>query len=157
MSAVNKSIYTSFFTDKEGNIVSIKQNNEQNQISSLNYTVQLKYLPEEFNRVVVVNKDSGEVLHEVNNLSALEQGMYYVDYNTGVVSFSSEDAGKVCLFNYYGLGYELISCARIFDQSALESNGVIRTIQDIINGGQSALDYLNTVGDGVALINNLKT
>lgn len=156
MATVNKSIFTHYFTDSEGNIVSVKKRDEENQISSLNFTVQLEAIPDEFNRVTVIRKDTGEVLHEVNSPVGLTQGNFYVDYQTGKVTFSSEDGGKVGLFNYYAQGYELISCARIFDQTAYEQNDVIVTIQELIDAGRKGIDYLNSVGQGDALIQQLQ-
>lgn len=156
MATINKGILTKFYTDAEGNVVSVKVNKEQRSISSINYVVTLEGIPEEFNRVICVNKDTGEVYTEVNSLSALQEGCFYVDYQLGKVYFNSTEAGKVVLFNYYSQGYELISSTRVFDETAYRENDIVKTLQDIIDGGQRALDYLNTVGDGSALVQQLQ-
>ena len=51
MATVNKGILTKFYTDSDGNVISIKVNKEQSQISPINYTVQLDGIPEEFKQV----------------------------------------------------------------------------------------------------------
>ena len=104
MASINKGIFTQFFTDLEGNVISVKVNNEQSQISPINYTVQLDGIPEEFNRVICVNKETGQLFTEVNSLSALQEGCFYVDYQLGKVYFDSIDRGKIVLFNYYSQG-----------------------------------------------------
>src|SRR5574344_1338623 len=156
MATINKGILTKFYTDAEGNVISVKVNREQRSISSINYVVTLEGIPEEFNRVICVNKDTGDVYTEVNSLSALQEGCFYVDYQLGKVYFDSIDSGKIVLFNYYSQGYQLLSSSRVYDEQTLESDGIIRTIQDIIEGGQRALDYLNSIGDGSALVQQLK-
>lgn len=156
MATINKGILTKFYTDAEGNVISVKVNREQRSISSINYVVTLEGIPEEFNRVICVNKDTGDVYTEVNSLSALQEGCFYVDYQLGKVYFNSTEAGKVVLFNYYSQGYELISSTRVFDETTYRENDIVRTLQDIIDGGQRALDYLNSIGDGSALVQQLK-
>lgn len=156
MATVNKGILTKFYTDSDGNVISIKVNREQSQVSSINYVITLEGIPEEFNRVTCINKNTGDVYTEVNSLSALQEGCFYVDYQLGKVYFNSTEAGKVVLFNYYSQGYELISSTRVFDETAYRENDIVRTLQDIIDGGQRALDYLNTVGDGSALVQQLQ-
>lgn len=156
MATINKGILTKFYTDAEGNVISVKVNREQRSVSSINYVVTLEGIPEEFNRVICINKDTGDVYTEVNSLSALQEGCFYVDYQLGKVYFNSTEAGKVVLFNYYSQGYELISSTRVFDETAYRENDIVKTLQDIIDGGQRALDYLNTVGDGSALVQQLQ-
>lgn len=156
MATVNKGILTRFYTDADGNVISIKVNNEQKSISSINYTITLDGIPEEFNRVICVSKNTGEILTEVNSLSALQEGCFYVDYQLGKVYFNSTEAGKVVLFSYYSQGYELISSSRVFDESAYEENNIIKTIQDIIDAGRKGLDYLENIGQGDALVQQLK-
>jgi hypothetical protein len=155
MASINKSIWTTYFTDDEGNIVSVRQIDEEVQISPINYTVQLKYIPEEFNRVVCLKKN-GEVMHEVNDISSLDQDCFCVDYNTGKCTFSSKNGGEIGIFNYYGLGYELISCARVFDQNSLEGDSTVKTLQDIIDAGREGIEYLETIGDATILIGQLQ-
>src|SRR5574344_844296 len=156
MATVNKGILTKFYTDADGNVISIKVNREQSQVSSINYVVTLEGIPEEFNRVTCINKDTGDVYTEVNSLSALQEGCFYVDYQLGKVYFNSTEAGKVVLFSYYSQGYELISSSRVFDESAYEENNIIKTIQDIIDAGRKGLDYLENIGQGDALVQQLK-
>ena len=55
MATINKGILTKFYTDAEGNVISVKVNREQRSISSINYVVTLEGIPEEFNRVICVN------------------------------------------------------------------------------------------------------
>lgn len=156
MATINKSILSQFFVDADGNVISIKINDEQQQVSSINYTITLGGIPEEFNRVICINKGTGEIFTEVNSLSALESGCFYVDYQLGKVYFDSSDAGKVVLFSYYSQGYEMISSERIFDQTAYDENKIITTIQDIIDTGRAGIDYLNSIGDASVLIKQLE-
>ena len=156
MATVNKGILTKFYTDSDGNVISIKVNREQRSISSINYVVTLEGIPEEFNRVICVNKDTGDVYTEVNSLSALQEGCFYVDYQLGKVYFNSTEAGKVVLFNYYSQGYELISTTRIFDETAYRENDIVKTLQDIIDAGRKGLDYLENIGQGDTLVTQLQ-
>ena len=156
MATINKGILTKFYTDAEGNVISVKVNREQRSISSINYVVTLEGIPEEFNRVICVNKDTGDVYTEVNSLSALQEGCFYVDYQLGKVYFNSTEAGKVVLFNYYSQGYELISTTRIFDETAYRENDIVKTLQDIIDAGRKGLDYLDNIGQGDTLVQQLK-
>ena len=156
MATVNKGILTKFYTDSDGNVISIKVNREQRSISSINYVVTLEGIPEEFNRVICVNKDTGDVYTEVNSLSALQEGCFYVDYQLGKVYFNSTEAGKVVLFNYYSQGYELISTTRVFDETAYRENDIVRTLQDIIDAGRKGLDYLENIGQGDTLVTQLQ-
>ena len=153
--SINKSIWTSYFTDEDGQIISVRQLNEEIKVSPLNFTVQLQYLPEEFNRVTCLKKD-GTALHEVNDITSLSEGCFYVDYNTGRCTFSSDVSGEVCIFNYYGIGYELLSASRIFDQASLEADNIVKTLQDIIDAGREGLDYLQSVGDASILLSQLQ-
>ena len=156
MATINKGILTKFYTDAEGNVISVKVNREQRSISSINYVVTLEGIPEEFNRVICVNKDTGDVYTEVNSLSALQEGCFYVDYQLGKVYFNSTEAGKVVLFNYYSQGYELISTTRIFDETAYRENDIVKTLQDIIDAGRKGLDYLENIGQGDTLVAQLQ-
>ena len=156
MATINKGILTKFYTDAEGNVISVKVNREQRSISSINYVVTLEGIPEEFNRVICVNKDTGDVYTEVNSLSALQEGCFYVDYQLGKVYFNSTEAGKVVLFNYYSQGYELISTTRIFDETAYRENDIVKTLQDIIDAGRKGLDYLENIGQGDTLVTQLQ-
>lgn len=156
MATVNKGILTKFYTDSDGNVISIKVNREQSQVSSINYVVTLEGIPEQFNRVTCINKNTGDVYTEVNSLSALQEGCFYVDYQLGKVYFNSTEAGKVVLFNYYSQGYELISTTRVFDETAYRESDIVRTLQDIIDAGRKGLDYLDNVGQGDALVAQLK-
>ena len=156
MATVNKGILTKFYTDSDGNVISIKVNREQSQVSSINYVITLEGIPEEFNRVTCINKDTGDVYTEVNSLSALQEGCFYVDYQLGKVYFNSTEAGKVVLFNYYSQGYELISTTRIFDETAYRENDIVKTLQDIIDAGRKGLDYLENIGQGDTLVTQLQ-
>ena len=156
MATVNKGILTKFYTDSDGNVISIKVNREQSQVSSINYVVTLEGIPEEFNRVTCINKDTGDVYTEVNSLSALQEGCFYVDYQLGKVYFNSTEAGKVVLFNYYSQGYELISTTRVFDETAYRESDIIKTLQDIIDAGRKGLDYLENIGQGDTLVTQLQ-
>lgn len=156
MATVNKGILTKFYTDSDGNVISIKVNREQSQVSSINYVVTLEGIPEEFNRVTCINKDTGDVYTEVNSLSALQEGCFYVDYQLGKVYFNSTEAGKVVLFNYYSQGYELISTTRVFDETAYRESDIVKTLQDIIDAGRKGLDYLENIGQGDTLVAQLQ-
>ena len=156
MATINKGILTKFYTDAEGNVISVKVNREQRSISSINYVVTLEGIPEEFNRVICINKNTGDVYTEVNSLSALQEGCFYVDYQLGKVYFNSTEAGKVVLFNYYSQGYELISTTRVFDETAYRESDIVRTLQDIIDAGRKGLDYLENIGQGDTLVAQLQ-
>ncbi|WP_291626000.1 hypothetical protein [Clostridium sp.] len=156
MATVNKGILTKFYTDSDGNVISIKVDREQSQVSSINYVVTLEGIPEEFNRVTCINKNTGDVYTEVNSLSALQEGCFYVDYQLGKVYFNSTEAGKVVLFNYYSQGYELISTTRVFDETAYRESDIVKTLQDIIDAGRKGLDYLENIGQGDTLVTQLQ-
>lgn len=156
MATVNKGILTKFYTDSDGNVISIKVNREQSQVSSINYVVTLEGIPEEFNRVTCINKNTGDVYTEVNSLSALQEGCFYVDYQLGKVYFNNTEAGKVVLFNYYSQGYELISTTRVFDETAYRESDIVKTLQDIIDAGRKGLDYLENIGQGDTLVTQLQ-
>ena len=69
--------------DEYGNPISIKVDKEEKQVS-VHGTIQLEYVPDEYNRVVILNEDNTQMT-EVFNRDEIKPNTYYVDYNNGVV------------------------------------------------------------------------
>lgn len=120
---------------------------ESHQI--VNNKVILSELPSEFSRVLVSGNNITWI--ETTN-SSPQQGQYYVDYTTGVVTFNSVDNGLTLQFSFKGRGLQFFPISRIWTQ---ENNGeVLETLQDVIDitnqvreNAQLVADTLTFIGD----------
>ena len=141
--------------DEKGNPTSVYIEGEQVQTSPLHYCVQLKQIPKK-NKGLVVLDDTNNELSEVNKMSKITPTSYYVDYNNGVVYFHPTKAGKVFIFNYYGIGFKLISASRVFLEHNVNGQTIRETLQEIIDRGRECIDALNTIGNAIELLKRIE-
>lgn len=151
----DKTLLLHYNVDSEGNPTSIKIDNEQKKISSVHYAVQLHQVPDEAHRMVVVD-DLGNELIEVYNMDEIKENNYYINYTSSVVWFHPSKAGKTFIFNYHGLGIELIGASRIYDESSINGQFIVKTIQEIIDKGRECIEALSTIGDAVKLLQRIE-
>lgn len=141
--------------DEYGNPISIKVDKEEKQVS-VHGTIQLEYVPDEYNRVVILNEDNTQMT-EVFNRDEIKPNTYYVDYNNGVVYLDKSQFGKTKIYNYYKKGLQLIGCSRIYDEHDVSGKHVVLTLQEIIDAGREALRFLLDIGDAKKVIELLES
>lgn len=141
--------------DEYGNPISIKVDKEEKQVS-VHGTIQLEYVPDEYNRVVILNEDNTQMT-EVFNRDEIKPNTYYVDYNNGVVYLDKSQFGKTKIYNYYKKGLQLIGCSRIYDEHDISGKHVVLTLQEIIDAGREALRFLLDIGDAKKVIELLES
>lgn len=141
--------------DENGEPKSIDINGEQNQISSIHYSVQLKQRPDEKNNLVVID-DLNNTLSQVEDMEDITENTYYVDYHNALVYFHRSKAGKTFVFNYWGVGYELIGASRVYDEHDVNGQTVVKTLQEIIDRGRECIDALNTIGNAIELLKRIE-
>lgn len=140
--------------DEYGNPISIKVDKEEKQVS-VHGTIQLEYVPDEYNRVVVLNEDDTQMT-EVFNRDEIKPNTYYVDYNNGVVYLDKSQFGKTKIYNYYKKGIQLIGCSRIYDEHDTMGKNVVMTLQEMIDKGKEAIRILIDLGDAYHIITRLE-
>lgn len=141
--------------DEYGNPISIKVDKEEKQVS-VHGTIQLEYVPDEYNRVVMLNEDNAQMT-EVFNRDEIKPNTYYIDYNNGVAYLDKSQFGKTKIYNYYKKGLQLIGCSRIYDEHDISGKHVVLTLQEIIDAGREALRFLLDIGDAKKVIELLES
>lgn len=141
--------------DEYGNPISIKVDKEEKQVS-VHGTIQLEYVPDEYNKVIILNEDNTQMT-EVFNRDEIKPNTYYVDYNNGVVYLDKSQFGKTKIYNYYNKGIQLIGCSRIYDEHDISGKHVVLTLQEIIDAGREALRFLLDIGDAKKVIELLES
>lgn len=151
----DKTLIMKYNIDSQGNTMAVKIDNEQKQISPIHYCVQLSQVPDEQYRMIVMDDTNNELI-EVFNIDEIKENNYYINYTSSVVYFHPSKASKVCIFNYYGLGIELVSASRIYDESSINGQFIVKTIQEIIDKGRECIEALSTIGDAVKLLQRIE-
>lgn len=151
----DKTLLLHYNVDSQGNTMAVKIDNENKQVSPVHYAVQLQQVPDEQHRMVVIDDKSNELI-EVFNMDEVGENNYYINYTSSVVYFHPTKAGKTFIFNYHGLGIELIGASRIYDESSLNGKFIVRTLQEIIDKGRECIDALSTIGDAVKLLKRIE-
>lgn len=98
----------------------------------------LREIPNKFEKVNVEDS-SGNSLYEVERYPQTSSE-YKVDYETGVVNFSSDNNNNEFVFSYQGIGISLININRIFTE--YEGDTVLSTLEDNIKGSLETLNEL---------------
>lgn len=140
--------------DEYGNPISIKVDKEEKQVS-VHGTIQLEYVPDEYNRVVMLNEDNAQMT-EVFNRDEIKPNTYYIDYNNGVAYLDKSQFGKTKIYNYYKKGLQLIGCSRIYDEHDTMGKNVVMTLQEMIDKGKEAIRILIDFGDAYHIITRLE-
>lgn len=122
---------------------------ETKQIFAEESVVVLKQVPDELYRVKI------QGYKEVFDRDKLKANEFKVDYVQGVVYFHPKAIGKTIVVEYYGIGYELISCSRIFTKYDKYGN-VLETLEELIGNATEQLELIKTLGDSVAIIDKLE-
>lgn len=141
--------------DEYGNPISIKVDKEEKQVS-VHGTIQLEYVPDEYNRVIILNENNTQMT-EVFNRDEITPNTYYIDYNNGVAYLDKSQFGKTKIYNYYKKGIQLIGCSRIYDEHDISGKHVVLTLQEIIDAGREALRFLLDIGDAKKVIELLES
>lgn len=140
--------------DEHGNPISIKVDKEEKQVS-IHGTIQLEFVPDEYNRVVILNEDNSQMV-EVFNRDEIKSNTYYIDYNNGIAYLDKAQFGKVKVYNYYKKGLQLIGCSRIYDEHDVTGKNVMMTLQEIIDAGKECIRILLDIGDAYQIITRLE-
>lgn len=145
----NPVIITKRNVDSQGNCISIYLI-ETKQIFAEESVIVLRQVPDEAYRIKV------QGYKEVFDREKLKQNEFKVDYVQGVIYFHPKAIGKTVVIEYYGIGYELISCSRIFTKYDKYGN-VLETLEELIGNATEQLELIKTLGDSVAIIDKLET
>lgn len=93
----------------------------------INNAIQLSEIPVFFNKVTITGYVEVQRVLE----SGLGANQYIVDYNEGIIQFSSSAEGITIPCSYYGRGNHFVSSARIWTK---ESNGeVTQTLDEVVS------------------------
>lgn len=142
-------------TDINGNLQTVKIDNEKSQASPLHFAIQMSQIPKKGQGIVVLN-DKNEELYEVNKRNKISSNSYWVDYNNGIIYLDSINAGKVFTYSFHGIGWEFISCSRIVDFKNVNGQTIRETLQEIIDKGRECIDALNTIGNAIELLKRIE-
>ena len=150
----NETLLFKYNIDANGNPISIKVDNEQKQVS-INGTIQMEFVPDEFNRIDMLDENNQQ-MYEVFNRDEITTNTYYVDYSSGTIYYDKSQFGKVKVYNYYNRGLQLIGASRLYDEKSITGEGIVKTLQDIIDEGRECLELIKSLGDAVIIINKLQ-
>lgn len=150
----NETLLFKYNIDANGNPISIKVDNEQKQVS-INGTIQMEFVPDEFNRIDMLDENNQQ-MYEVFNRDEITTNTYYVDYSSGTIYYDKSQFGKVKIYNYYNRGLQLIGASRLYDEKSITGEGIVKTLQDIIDEGRKCLELIKSLGDAVIIINKLQ-
>lgn len=140
--------------DEYGNPISIRVDKEEKQVS-IHGTIQLEFIPDELNRVVILNEDNSQMT-EVFNRDEIKPNTYYIDYNNGVAYLDKSQFGKTKIYNYYNKGLQLIGCSRIYDEHDVSGKDVVVTLQEIIDAVKEYISILGTFEQATIIIKKLE-
>ena len=140
MENMNDTLFSVWNKDSNGNPTSVPCN-EQQQISSVHYCVQLQQIPDDIQQLTV--RIGNTTLSEVFDSQPIGANNYKVDYGDGVVWFNKSRASQTATIEYHGRGYKVISAKRVMinDGAYIESN----TLQHLINLNKLAVDSVNNM------------
>jgi len=108
----------------------------------------LTELPNQFEGVTI----SGYA--ESKNPSELIATTFYCNYINGIVSFASSENGKTVTANFKGRGIVQIPAERIY---STDGNGVVETLQNMINSGLVAIESLGGLTTAISTAQALET
>lgn len=151
----DKTLLLHYHVDEQGNPIAVKIDNEVKQVSPIHHAVQLSQVPDEKHRMVIVDDLNNELI-EVFNMDEIKENNYYINYTSSIVYFHPSKANKIYIFNYFGLGLEMVGASRIYDETTWTGEFIIRTIQEIIDKGRECIEALNTIGDAVKLLQRIE-
>lgn len=100
--------------DEDGRPCSIAIKEENKTITldnDGNVTYILDEIPDTYERVIIKLSDGTRLMEKLKN--DLKGNQFYVDYNTGVVYFSSSLKSKIVNIEYYGRGFKRINSLRV--------------------------------------------
>ena len=152
---MDKSIWVDYHRDENGNPTAVKIDNDIKIVSPLHNTICLQEIPDKNHGIVAVCDDARE-LPICDNLDELTVNNCYIDYLTGKVYFHQDYSGKPVVFNYYGMGIELLGASRIYDEHSLDGKTIRETLQDMIDKGRECIKVLKLFGDLATMIKRIE-
>jgi len=108
----------------------------------------LTELPNEFEGITI----SGYA--ESKSPSGLIATTFYCNYINGILSFASSENGKTVTANFKGRGIVQIPAERIY---STDGNGVVETLQNMINSGLVAIESLGGLTTAISTAQALET
>lgn len=145
----NPVIITKRNTDTSMNPISIHII-ETREVAPNGSFIVLKQIPDELERVSITG------YKEIFDVDKMKNNTFKVDYQQGIVYFHPKSTGKTVTIDYYGIGYELISCSRIFTKYDKYGN-VIETLEDVLDNIYEIKPILDKLADNDKLIDQLNT
>lgn len=97
-----------------------------------NGKILLSEIPQKQYRIKVSSSD-GRLWYEIDN-GTPKDNEYLVDYNTGLIYFSSDHEAETLTFDYLGIGLVYVSSKRIYTDD--NGNSVTETLQQLINSNR---------------------
>ena len=140
------------------NIIS-QPRHEEIIVHPYNSLICLTEIPEEWERVKIINKETNENMSEVYNIEDVKKpNQFYVNYDNRTVYFHPDMRNKLMEVNYHGIGAEYFSADSIYTKTDSAGN-VVETIQDILDAGDEAKQVIIEIGgvsNVVSYLNTLK-
>lgn len=141
------------------NIIS-QPRHEEIIVHPYNSLICLTEIPEEWERVKIINKETNENMSEVYNIEDIkEPSQFYVNYDNRTAYFHPDMRNKLMEVDYHGIGAEYFSADSIYTKTDSAGN-VVETIQDILDSGDEAKQVIIEIGgisNVVSYLNALKT
>lgn len=148
-------IKTEIFYNKQGDIAPIDVRYEKHTINP-NGLVQLQNIPS-LHTVFTIKGKNGITVTTYNKAEVIaNQYDFTVDYVNGILTFHSSQVGKEVQVSYTNaIGRLSLSADRIFTNLDQQGN-VTQTLNTLIEEGQSVLSKLDTVGDAIKIIDEMR-
>jgi hypothetical protein len=127
-------LYTLWYRDNNGNKISYNRTNQ-------NYTVVknkivLSEIPDEYYKVFITG------FYEIHEGNIPNSSQFFVDYETGEVTFDSSHEGEtVIVSSYYGRGIIYIFASRVISEYDEGNNLITETLADVANNFKFIGEY----------------
>ncbi len=103
----------------------------------INGRIVLDNIPDPFSRVRIEN------FYEIITNDLPTDNQFKVNYNNGVIQFSSSNDNTIVVANYKSRGYILYPASRIYSQT--DNPEVVENLQNIINTGNAIIQNLQHI------------
>jgi hypothetical protein len=131
-------LYIKWYTDSQGNKISVERLNEQYQIVKNKIT--LAEIPDEFDKVQIDN------FYEVKSGKTLDINEFSVNYTLGEITFhESHEAETITIKKYKSRGIIYYPASRVYSEYDPETHEIKETLQNVVNNMTHRGEYSNIV------------
>jgi hypothetical protein len=127
-------LYTLWYRDNNGNKISYNRTNQNYTI--VKNKIVLSEIPDEYYKVFING------LYEIHEGNIPNSSQFFVDYETGEVTFDSSHEGEtVIVSSYYGRGIIYIFASRVISEYDEGNNLITETLADVANNFKFIGEY----------------